>query len=236
LAAILARRLGDNSVCFTDLDIQFGQGAMYLDLADAMTLTDILGGGGALADAPLASAIARHASGARVLGAPREMTPLDTLTQDDIDGLMKALRRDFEYTIIDLPSAWTAWTNRALHLCDRIVMVTNLSVSHVNLVKRQLRVMTAQGLDGIPLTLVCNQLGAEDQSVVSLKTAERALGRPFDVVVPEDRKLMSDAIAQGREISTIRSGSKMERAIAELATVINPVAATQSKSRKRLWS
>ena len=236
LAAMLAGRIaGRGEVCFADLDLQFGLGGLYLDLADAMTLTDILGGGGALEEAPLASAIARHRSGARLLAAPRELTPLETIGPRDIDGLIKALKRDFAISLLDLPTVWTAWTNQALQQCDRIVLITNLSVPHINLVKRQLKVMATQNLDGVPLTLVCNKLSPDQQAIVPLKTAEKAIGRNFDVVIPEDRKLMNDAIAQGCQLSTIRGGSRLEKAIAELAGLISPAAAVQPDRRARRW-
>jgi pilus assembly protein CpaE len=235
LAVIMASRRADAGVCYADLDLQFGLGALYLDLADAITLTDILGGGGSLEEAPLASAIARHSSGARLLAAPRELTTLETLSRHDVEGLVAALRRDFSITLLDLPAVWTAWTNQALQLSDRIVLITELSVSHINLVNRQLKVLSAQNLGGIPLTLVCNKLSADQQSVVSLKTAEKAIGRPFDFVIPEDRRLMNEAIAQGRELSTIRTTSKLAKAIGDLATQLVPAIAGQPERSRKLW-
>jgi pilus assembly protein CpaE len=232
LAVMLASR-GDEGVCFADLDLQFGLGGLYLDLANAITLTDILGGGGSLEEAPLATAIARHRSGARLLAAPRELAPIETLNLQDVEGLAKALKRDFAITILDLPSVWTAWTNQALQLCDRIVLVTNLSVAHINLVQRQLKVIVAQRLDTIPLTLVCNRLSADQLGVVSVKAAENVLRRKFDIVLPEDRRLMNDAIAQGCQLSTIRRGSKLEKALAELAAVVAPAAAPRHEDRAR---
>ena len=232
LAAMLAGR-GEDAACFADLDLQFGLGGLYLDLADAITLTEILGGGGPLAEAPLATAIARHRSGARLLAAPRELVPLETLGAQDVEGLAKALKRDFAVTLMDLPTAWTAWTNQALQLCDRIVLITNLSVAHINLVQRQLRVLAAQRLDTIPLTLVCNRLSADQSGIVSLKAAENVLRRKFDFVLPEDRRLVNDAVAQGCQISTIRRGSKLEKALAELAAIVAPAEAMRYDRRAR---
>jgi pilus assembly protein CpaE len=235
LAVMLAGRDADTGVCFADLDLQFGLAALYLDLADAITLTDILGGGGALEEAPLASAIARHRSGVRLLAAPRELAPLETLTRYDVESLVAALKRDFAVTLLDLPSVWTAWTNQALQLSDRILLITELSVSHINLVKRQLKVLAAQNLGGVPVTLVCNKLSGDQQAVVSMRTAEKALGRPFDIVIPEDRRLMNEAIAQGRELSSVRPGSKLAKAIGDLATKLVPVGAARPERSRKLW-
>jgi pilus assembly protein CpaE len=237
VAAILAGRgdpdiMAHGGVCFADLDLQFGQGALVLDLDGAITVTDILEGGGPLDEAPLASALAAHRSGARLLASPREMMPLDTLVPAQVDNLLTALKRNFAVSILDLPTVWADWTIRALQLCDRIVVVTNLTVAQTNLVKRQLRMMSAQRMDAIPVTIVCNRVTEDQKGLVSVKAAEKAIGRAFDVIIPDDRKLMNDAIAQGREVASLRRGSKLEKALIQLADVIAPPPATAKPARR----
>ena len=233
LAQILASRR--SGVCFADLDIQFGQAALKLDIDDAMTLTDILGGDGAVDEAPLAAVLATHMSGVRLLAAPRDMTPLEAVSQQNIEGLVKSLRREFSLTLLDLPTVWTAWTNQALQLCDQIILVTNLTVSHIQLTRRQLRTMASQGLDVIPLILVCNKVGDDQQNLVSVSAAEKAMGRKFNFIVPEDRKLMNSAIAQGCALSAVRVGSKLEKAIERLADELDPESIVKDAKPKRRW-
>jgi pilus assembly protein CpaE len=179
---------------------------------------------GALEETPFLSALARHRSGARLLAAPRDMVPLETLHPQQATALLTGLRRDFGVTLVDLPPVWTAWSNEILHQADRIVLVTHLSAPHVQLVKRQLRVLATQGLDGKPLTLVCNAPSADHTATVSIKAAERALGRSFDAVIPEDGRTMMAATNQGVEISTVRRGTKLEKAIRELAAKVSALA------------
>ena len=221
-AGMIARQLGERGkVCLADLDLQFGAAAFYLDLGDVTTITDCLEAGAALSDAPFASQLTPHMSGARVLAAPRQMTALDTIAPPLVDALFNGLRRDFALTLVDLPADWTAWTSRALELADRIVLVTQLSVPHTQLVQRQMSTLQLQKLGGTPLTLVCNGLNGDQQATVSLKAAERAIGRAFDVVVPEDRKLMSAAINQGLLIADVRRKTKVEKAVADLAGILS---------------
>jgi pilus assembly protein CpaE len=217
-AMLAARREGE--VCLADLDLQFGSAAMYLDLPEALSLSEVLNAGASLQDTQFGTALATHKSGLRVLAAPRDITPLEALTPQVADMLVAGLKRDFALTIVDLPAVWTAWTNRILQLADRVVMVTELSVAHIQLVKRQLRIMTSQGLDDHPLLLVANAVTGEQQSQVSLKAAERALGRHFEVIVPEDRRTMSSAINEGLEITAVRRGTKLEKAVAELCAKV----------------
>jgi pilus assembly protein CpaE len=218
VAAMLSKRAGDSApICFVDLDPQFGMAALYFDLREPMTIADCLAAGPALADTNLAAALVKHKSGASLLAAPREMMALEAITAPLIDTLMGGLRRDFALSILDLPSAWTTWTNHALQLADRIVLVTELSIPHVHLVRRQLDLLAIQKLDDRPLILVCNALSSEQQASISIKAAERAIGRAFDIVIPEDRGVMSAAINQGLELSAIRRGTKLEKAVGLLA-------------------
>lgn len=228
VASMLAAR-GQGLVCLADLDLQSGEAGLYLDMPDAVTIADCLASGG-LEDTPFSTALTLHTSGLRLLAAPREIVALETLGPAQADALVTGLRRDFALTIVDLPPVWTAWTNQVLHDADRIVLVTHLSVPHVQLVKRQLRVLASQQLEDRPLILVCNGLSPDHTASVSIKAAERALGRDFDVVIPEDRRTMMAALNQGVELATIRRGTKLEKAIGELADKVAataPVAASR---------
>jgi len=180
------------------------------------------------------TALAAHRSGLRLLAAPRDVTALDALTPQLADALLTALRRDFALTIADLPSVWTAWTYRALQTAARIVLVTRLSVPHVHLVRRQLNLLAVQKLDAIPLTLVCNAVNNDRQNLLSIRAAERAIGRAFDIVIPEDTRVMETTCNQGLEISAIRRGTKLEKMIALLAEAMTAdalAAASVQKSR-----
>ena len=232
-AHLLAGRAGtERKICFADLDLQFGTAAVNFDINEALTVTDCVAVGEVLEETQFATALASHKSGIRVLAAPREATPLDALTPQLVEALVRGLRRDFALTLLDLPSVWTAWTNHALHLADRIVMVTHLSVAHVHLVRRQLGILSLQNLDSLPLTLVCNAVTAEQQNLLSIKAAERALGRPFDVVLPEEGRAMGAATNQGVPISEVRRGSKLDKALAQLADRIGADALVASQIQR----
>lgn len=217
-AMLLALRAGESlRICFADLDLQFGAAATYLDMPEAITVTDAMAAGEHLAEAQWVSALTAHSSGLRLLAGPRELTGLDALTPALVDALLTGLRRDFALSILDLPSVWTAWTNRGLQLVDRIVLVTRLSVAHVQLVRRQLSVLALQKLDELPLTLVCNAVTPDQQRTLSVKEAERAIGRHFDIVLPTDERVMVAATNEGRALAAVRRGTKIEAGIAALA-------------------
>jgi pilus assembly protein CpaE len=218
VALSLAPRAGaEKSICFADLDVQFGAAALYFDLDQALTVSDCVAVGEVLEETQFATVLAAHKSGVRLLAAPRDVTPVDLVPVNLVDGLMGGLRRDFALTILDMPSVWTAWTNRMLQLADRIVLVTQLSVPHVHLVRRQLGLLSQQSLDRLPVTLVCNRVTGDQERFLSVKEAEKAIGRSFDLVIPEDVRAMGAAVNQGLPLSEARRGSKLEKLIGQLA-------------------
>jgi pilus assembly protein CpaE len=218
----LAPRAGDGmNICFADLDLQFGTGALYFDLDQALTVTDCVAVGEVLEETQFATVLAAHKSGVRLLAAPREVTALNAFPVNLVDGLMGGLRRDFALTILDMPSVWTDWSNRVLQTMDRIVLVTQLSVPHVHLTRRQIGLLTQQGLNGVPLTLVCNRVTGDQERLLSVKAAEKAIGRSFDLVLPEDARAMGAAVNQGLPLSSARWGSKLEKLVGQLADRIS---------------
>jgi len=236
VAAMLATRSGDAArVCLADLDLQFGIAALYLDLPESATITECIAAGAALEHTPFATALARHKSGASILAAPRELTPLESLTSPLIAALFRGLKRDFALSIVDLPSVWTTWTYSALQLVDRIVLVTHLSIPHIHLVRRQLSALSIQQLGDRPIILVCNSHSSKwgSSGTISLKAAERAIGRPFDVVIPEDSKVMDEAINHGLEISAVRRGTSIQKAIGLLADAMAADALTSMSAIAR---
>ena len=218
-AVMLAGRDGAE-VCVADLDVQFGDAGLHLDMPRSTSIANLLSLGSDLADTPFIEALGAHRSGLKLLAAPDDIMGLDTLGAEQIESLIEGLKRDFRTTLIDLPGVWTAWTTAALDLSDRIVIVTHLTVPHIQMVKRQLGVLATLNLDDRPIILVCNQVSGDQQASLSIKAAERALGRSFDVVVPEDRKIMTAATNQGVEIGAVQRGSKLQKAVTNLADLI----------------
>jgi pilus assembly protein CpaE len=218
---MIAARGGDRlHTCFADLDLQYGVGALYFDLGDALSISDCLGERVNLAETDLIAAITRHNSGAHVLAGPRDLTPLEVMTNQTVDVLLTGFRRDFDLAIIDLPSVWTAWTNRVLQLVDRIVLVTHLTVPHIHLVRRQLAVLAIQHLDTVPTSLVANAVTPGQLASLSVKTAEQTLGREFAAIVPYDPRTMDTACNEGIAISAVSRNTKMEQEIKKIARII----------------
>lgn len=211
------------SVCLIDLDLQFGNAALYLNLRPPLNLADLLDAGDRLDAEFLRSVAEKHASGLSVVSSPSDIMPLDVLTPEFVDHLLDVAMQTYDVVLVDLPGAWVNWSLSALNKSSVICLITGLSVPGVHQARRQLEVLEANGLTDrvrIVLNRVVNPLfGRADTS-----EAEKVLRHRVDFPVANDYQSVSAAIDEGRLVSSIKVKSRVEKdlrfMIGELATMI----------------
>lgn len=191
-----------------DLDVQFGNAALFLDVRPSMNIGNLMEDSERL-DAELLQSIAvRHPSGLDVLASPSEMMPIDAVTADFVDQLFRTAVQVYDVLLVDLPTVWTDWTVRVLQRADVICLVTNMSVPGIYQARRQIEVIDANGL--LPkLQVVANRVQSRLFGKVDTKETEAVLGRRIDHLVTNDYPTISAANDEGRPIREIRGNSKM---------------------------
>jgi len=198
------------SVCLLDLDLQFGNAALYLNLRPQLSLADLLDAGDRLDAEFLRSVAERHPSGLSVIASPPDMMPLDALTPEFVDHLLDLAVQAYDVVLVDLPGAWIGWSLSALIKSHAICLVTGLSVPGVHQARRQLEVLAANGLSDrvrIVLNRVVNPMfGRADMS-----EAEKVLRRKVDFPVANDYPTISTAIDEGRAVTSIKVKSRVEK-------------------------
>jgi pilus assembly protein CpaE len=215
-----ARARVSGGVRIIDLDVQGGVCATLLDLNAGASVTDILSSGGQEDVDVVREAFTTHSSGLSVMMAPAEITPLEAINADAVAKLIAAAAVGSELILIDLPNAWTAWTDAVLRTCDTIILVGAADVVGVHQTRRHLTMLAAQSLDTIPLMLVAGRAKTGWNGSASMKECARSLRRDYDVVIPADDDLARAAADQGKPIALLRKGSKLDKAYHELAEAL----------------
>lgn len=119
-------------VCLIDLDVQFGNAALYLDLRPKLGVFDIIEAGERL-DAEVLQTIAeQHSSGLSVVASPPDMVPLDMLSAELIEKMLGLATASYDIVLVDLPAAWTNWSLRVIEMSELTLMVTSLSVPGIH--------------------------------------------------------------------------------------------------------
>lgn len=234
LVAQRFRREG-HKACILDLDLQFGNASLYMDIDNRVGLLDLVESPERVDGSLLTSVMGHHESGLDVLAAPRDTMPLDIISTGAIDSCLKVAANQYRFVLVDLPAVWCDWSMRVLQNSDMILMVTQLTVPHVRQARRQLDHLSSHGLGGIPVKVVVNRFEKGWGKGVSAKEAAKAMSRGIDYFVMSDFKLVSEAINQGVPMAKIARRSKVEKSIGELVDgVLKELSASEVRSEPRL--
>ncbi len=227
------KKAARNKVALVDLDLQFGNLGVYLDIEDRGTMLEIIRRD-SLPDADfMGTALSRHPSGLCVLPAPVEATPLDALPGETVAGLLDTLMAEFDYVVADLPPALVSWLNPVLARADRLMVVGDSSVASVRQTRRLLDIMT-EDRPGLRAEIVITREAKPMFLSHHHKEAVKALGRPLSHWIPNDPKATRAAIDRGKPLCESAPGSAVAKAVKRLGVGImkedrrQPVAAQQA--------
>lgn len=209
------------SVCLIDLDLQFGNAALYLNLRPQLSLGDLLEAGDRLDVEFLRSVAERHPSGLSAIASPPDMMPLDVLTPEFVDHLLDLAVQAYDVVLVDLPTAWIGWSLSALMKSNAICLVTGLSVPGIHQARRQLEVLDANGLSE-RVRIILNRVVNPMFGKADMSEAEKVLRRKVDFPIANDYPTVSAAIDEGRLLSAIKVKSRVEK---DMRALVNDLAA-----------
>lgn len=156
-----------------------------------------------------------------LLGSPATVYPIDAIDPAAIIAMIATASHEYAYTLIDLPLLWAHWTHAALRASSAIVLVVQLNVPSLRQGRRQLDMLRQEELDDVPVIVVANRVssGFFSRAGVSLKAAEKALGRKVDHVVPESPAIRAAAEA-GVPLSEVSGGRTVEKKLVQIMEAI----------------
>ncbi|HAC47392.1 MAG TPA: hypothetical protein DCF65_15180 [Chloroflexi bacterium] len=193
LAARSARPVG-----LLDLDVEFGDSAVYLNLHPNQTLADLKPAPGTIVDEALFEGFVTESGSVRlVVGADRpERAELVTLPA--IQLAIDRLSATCQYVLIDAPASFSERTLTALDTSDMICLVTSASLPSLKATRRCLGLFEKLGVAAGRVRLILNY---STTHAMDTESAARVLGRRPDFVVQRYESL--DAAANsGRPLVT----------------------------------
>ncbi|MFC7536363.1 CpaE family protein [Sphingomonas sp. GCM10030256] len=211
--------------CLIDFDVQFGDAAFQLGLKPRMTVSDLVEAGARLDGELLRSVAVHHPSGLEVIAAPREMLPLESLSNEQVIAIVERAQREYGSVFVDLPANWTNWSLSLAARADVLLLVTELSVPSLNRARRQIDLLNSQGLGDVELRVVINRF--EKKVFGGLKPADvrTALGREAAYTIANDPDVLCEAVDRGIGIEAVKRKSALGRDLdlldAGLASILN---------------
>jgi len=207
----------EKQVALLDLDLQFGDLSLMLDLEPNGEMVEIIRDPARLDGALLRASMARHKSGLFVLAAPGEFVPLDALPVAAAVKMIELAREEFDIVVLDLPLAVPRWLESVLQHTDQLYVVSQLNVAAIRQTRRLLDFLKEEGLYDLPVSVALNRYVWRFSERGRLKQAIRALGQPIDHYVPDDAALALEAINRGTPLFELRGRAKLCRSLRQVA-------------------
>ena len=184
LAVALAQRTGEK-VAMVDLDLQFGDLAIMLQLFPARTIFDAAQNLERLDAEALQGYLTPHRSNVFLLAAPLEPGLSETISADAVAKIIRLLKDTFKYVVIDSPPSFTDHVLAALDESDECVLMTSMDVPSIKNMKLSLQTLQLLGFGRDRIRLVLNR--ADSRVGLTVQAVEKTLGTNVDVSIPSSR-------------------------------------------------
>jgi pilus assembly protein CpaE len=151
-----------------------------------------------------------------VIRAPEARAPGDVPQGDDLRTVLRFVRQEYGWTVIDLGRGLSPMVLSGLEEVDETYLVTTLDVPALHQVKRIVKHLVDYGYGSSRLRLVLNRVPKNPD--VMPEELERLLGIPVFACLPDDYASVYEAYAEGKLLSTNTNlGKHLNRLAAKIA-------------------
>ncbi|MFI7545675.1 CpaE family protein [Actinoplanes sp. NPDC049599] len=234
VAANLAVTLADGGrarVCLVDLDLQFGDIGILLQLVPEHSITDAITMAGRLDTDALRSLITPYRPGLDVLLAPAGPAEGDHVGRDVVREVLTVARSAYDFIVVDTAPYVTDHLLTALDLTDWFVLVVTPDLPTLKSYR-----LTLEMFDMLeyPQQRRLTLLNRADSDVgLSVSDIEKAVGSPMSVLMPSSRDVPM-SVNRGVPLAVDKPGHPVSQAIRQLADRCAGNDTGQAPSRRRL--
>jgi len=196
LAVALASMCG-KSVILLDLDLQFGDAGIILDLKPERTIYDAAQTFERLDAEMLSGFLTTHKSGARVLLAPIRPEEADAVTVSRAGAIIDMLRELADIVIVDTAATFDDIMLTAIDHSDEVYGVATLDVTSVKNTRVSLQKLRQLGYDSSRVRLILNR--ADSKVLLDASEVEKTLQARFAARIPSER-LVPRSVNRGEPI------------------------------------
>jgi pilus assembly protein CpaE len=206
IASNLAIGLGQvapMSVVIVDLDLQFGDVASGLMLEPEFTISDAVVGAASQDAMVLKTYLSLHPGSVYALCAPRNPVEMDRITGEHISHLLRQLRSEFQYVVVDTAPGLGEHVLATLEQATDAVWVCGMDIPSIRGLRTGFQILAE--LDLLPENrhIVLNM--ADRKTGLTVQDVEATIGAPVDVVLPRSRAV---PFSTNKGVPLLQDGSR----------------------------
>jgi len=215
LAVSLCHANPDRSVALVDLNPQFGDAALFLDMEATHTMGDVAKNMTRLDETFLMSILSKHSSGLYLLPSANAVEEIGLLTPEAAEKTLELLQTMFDYVVIDSGESLAETTLATLNISPTIFLVCTLTLPVLRNTKRLLNILSHLHYPTENISIIVNRY--EKHTEVSLGNLEEVLGRKASWMIPNDYFTTMNAINKGQPLSAISARADVTKNFLKLA-------------------
>ncbi len=231
LAVCIARNT-KKKVALIDLDLQFGDVAIMLNVTVKNTISDLIKEINILDANLLDDYLVTHFSGVKVLPAPLKPEYAEYITSSHVEKIIKTLKENYHYVIIDTSASFHETVLTSLDMSDKILMVSTLDLPTIKNVKSGLDIMESLHYSKERTKIVLNK--ASEQFGIKYKDFEETLKYTIWSYLPEDSATVVTSANKGFPFVMTRTETKVAKAIVGMADELTMEKAAEQKEKSTI--
>jgi pilus assembly protein CpaE len=214
--AVLLAAQSSKPVGLLDLDVEFGDSAVYLNLHPNRTLADLKAPPGALVDETSFEGFVTESGSVRLVVGSDFPERAELVTLPAIQLAIDRLSATCQWVLVDSPASFSERTLTALDTCDLICLVTSASLPSLKATRRCLVLFDTLGVSPQRVRLILNH---STPHAMDIGVAAAVLGRHPDFVIQNSGSL-ERAASTGRPLVTADSADPLVSDLRKLADSI----------------
>ena len=218
LAVALAQS-SDDKVVLVDLDLDFGNAALALNIVPRYTIADVINDIRNLDQDLIESYLIPHRSGIKVLPANAQPQMSEFVTSEHVSLILSVLQGAFDYIVVDMPARFYEPTDPALQNADELIIVTTPEVATVRNVKAGLLALQDLNYPKAKIKVVLNK--ADSRGEIKSKDVETTLNFSLYGTLPADYKLVTSSLNKGIPVILLYPKAKVSRSFQDLARKVS---------------
>jgi MinD-like ATPase involved in chromosome partitioning or flagellar assembly/DNA-binding NarL/FixJ family response regulator len=219
LACALAKETSAR-VGLVDLDLQFGDIGVLLNMSQTQSITDLVENIDQVDNEFLYDSMADGPGGIRVLPTAPSPELADLVTPAHVHKILEESRRAFDFVVVDTSSHMGDITLAALDVASRILLVTALSIPAVKNAKLALRLFETLSIPPESITLVLNRCEAHTE--FNKESIESHLKFPIAVQIPHDPRTIVNSINRGNPFVLASPETEASQRVRQLVSLLLP--------------
>lgn len=176
---------GKRRVCLVDLDLAFGDVAITLQLSPTHTLLDAVPFGEDIDSSAVAGLITHHSEGLDALVAPIEPSAAERIPSSTVAAVLKVLKRDYDYVVVDCPPAFTNEVLGAFESSEVVFLLATLDLPALKNLKLTIETLDLLQFPRSRCHVVLNR--ADSKVGLNINEVEKSLNTTISGKIPSSR-------------------------------------------------